>query len=236
MAWLWAAAVLAVLTLFFVATSASYLKMDILLVWFLSCVAIIFTSHRGVRRVDGRERIWFILIGIGTVILSFVNIPIGFGNPPYSIGDLSILIAGVGIIIFGSLGLRSFLLPVSFPLIAVLGFQLYELFIHHQYWIAAPLIPLTVSLTMGLLALLGIPAEAVGNHVIYRSIQGQTVNLAIVPDCTGIWSLGTFTIAVGLVLMSFPFVLSRMTYIYIVAGYCGTYVANILRILFIAIT
>ncbi|MDH7594483.1 MAG: archaeosortase/exosortase family protein [Methanomicrobiales archaeon] len=235
-AWFWTGAVLGFLALFFILTSASYLKMDILLLWTLSCVAILYRSRYHVKELGEKERRWIIAGGAGAIILSFINIPIGFGNPPYSIGDLTILIAGIGIVIFGLLRMRSFILPVCLPLLAVLGFQCYELFIRHQYWITAPLIPMTVSLTTLLLSLLGIPSRTTGNNVLFLSVQGETVNLAIVPDCTGIWSLGTFTIAAALVLMSFPFVLSRKTYIFLAVGYGGTYTANVMRILFIALT
>lgn len=235
-AWLWTCAVLGSLALFFIFTSASYLKIDILLLWILSCVAIMYRSKRPVRKIEGREKGWIIAAGVGTILLSFINIPIGFGNPPYSIGDLTILIVGIGIIIFGLLELRSFLLPVSFPLLAVLGFQVYELFLRHQYWITAPLIPMTVGLTTMLLGMMGIPSHTAGNNVLFSSVRGETVNLAIVPDCTGIWSLGTFTVAAGLVLLSFPFIRSRRTGIFLLIGYIGTFTANVLRILFIALT
>jgi exosortase/archaeosortase family protein len=63
-----------------------------------------------------------------------------------------------------------------------------------------------------------------------------TIYLSIVSDCTGIWSLGTFTVATIVVLSSFPESISKRSLGLIAIGYIGTFCANILRILLIALS
>jgi exosortase/archaeosortase family protein len=140
------------------------------------------------------------------------------------------------LIIFGLLGFSSFLLPVSFPLIAVLGFQSYELFLRHQEWIAAPLIPPTVTITLLLLNLAGVAAHSSSNVIMFTSKFGEPIQLAIVADCTGIWSLGTFTVAALIVLSSFPQAISKKGALLLIIGYIGTYAANIMRVFFISLS
>ncbi len=68
------------------------------------------------------------------------------------------------------------------------------------------------------------------------SASGIPIYLQIGGDCTGIWSLGTFTIATIIVLIGFPQALSRKGAGYILIGYVGTYLANILRIYVISMS
>ena len=51
-----------------------------------------------------------------------------------------------------------------------------------------------------------------------------------------LWSLGTFTIAAIIVLIGFPQALSRKGFVYILIGYMGTVIANILRIYIISLS
>ena len=116
-----------------------------------------------------------------------------------------------------------------------MGFGLYELFIRNEEWITAPLIPFIVTLTIGMLNLFGINAVADRNIISFMSMTGDPVYLAIVSDCTGIWSLGTFTVSVIIVLSSFPKSISKKSLLIIGIGYLGTFCANILRILIISL-
>lgn len=233
---LWVIAVLLVLLFFFILTSASYLKIDALAIWILSCIAILYRSRREMNYLSISGKTKVVIFGVFICIFSFLNIPIGFGNPPYSIGDFSIFLSGLGLVIFGLLGYGSFLLPVCFPLIAVLGFQGYELFLRHQEWLAAPLVPPTVALTLLLLNLAGISAHSSSNVIMFTSKFGDPIQLAIVADCTGIWSLGTFTVAMLIVLSSFPQAISKKGALILLIGYVGTYAANILRVFFISLS
>jgi len=169
-------------------------------------------------------------------IFSFVSIPLCFTNPPYSIGELSLLLACIGVLVFGLLNFRSLALPVSIPFIAVVGFAMYELFIRNEDWITAPIIPFIVSLTISLLNLFGIRAVSDGNVVSFISLTGSPVYLSIVSDCTGVWSLGTFTVTVLIVLSSFSKSISKKSIVLIGIGYIGTFFANIIRILVVSLS
>jgi exosortase/archaeosortase family protein len=139
-------------------------------------------------------------------------------------------------VVFGLLNFRSLVLPVSIPFIAVIGFGIYELFIRNEDWITAPLIPFIVTLTISMLNLFGINALADRNFISFMSQTGDPVYLSIVSDCTGIWSLGTFTVTVIIVLSSFPKSISKKSILLIGIGYLGTFLANIVRILVISLS
>jgi hypothetical protein len=59
--------------------------------WLMNIESTTLLSRREVAHFPDRERILVIVMGILLALFSFVNIPIGFGNPPYSIGDADIL-------------------------------------------------------------------------------------------------------------------------------------------------
>jgi exosortase/archaeosortase family protein len=230
-AYIWIFFIFVSLGIFSFLTKMSYFKIDALSIWFFSCIILFYQSQKPVTRLSSGWQKIVIFLGIFLCIFSFLNIPLGLGNPPYSIGDFSILLAGLGLIVMGVFGIRSYVLAVAFPAIAVLGFQIYELFLVNEQILSAPLLPVTVFFGSNLIRLLGIPASIQDNLISYVSLTDEPVNLLITPECTGIWSLGTFTIMALLVLFSFPEALKkRDTYILLVIGYIGTYVGNILRI------
>jgi len=233
---LWVLSVIISLIIFYFLSSPGYMEIDAISIWVLSCIALIYLLNRKRTPISGNHRLLVISLGIFLCIFSFVNIPLGFGNPPYSIGDFSLFLAGMGLVIFSYLGIRTVLLPVAFPAIAVLGFQFYDIIIRHQDWITAPLIPPATFLSVTLLNFIGINAHAEGNLILFLSISGSPIYLSIVSDCTGIWSLGTFTVATAIVLSSFPQAISKKGAILILIGYIGTYIANILRIVLIGIS
>ena len=68
------------------------------------------------------------------------------------------------------------------------------------------------------------------------SQTGDPISLRIIGECTGIVSLGTFTIALIIVLSSFPHSLTRKSLGLIAIGYIGTYCANIGRIILISLS
>lgn len=233
---IWIIVTVCVLAAYFLFTSLSYSKVDAISIWVLTCISMIYFSHKPQKMLDQRGQIIVILAGIGISIFSFLNIPLGLGNPPFSIGELSLLLAGVSIMLFGFLAFKTLLLPLLFPIIAVLGFELYELFIRHEDWLIAPLIPPTISLTTGLIRLMGIEPEVHGNIISFLSLSGETIRLAVVSDCTGIWSLGTFTVASIIVLSTFPEAISKRGTLLILVGYIGTYASNIGRIAIISLS
>ena len=214
----------------------SYMEVDALGIWVLTCLIMLYLSRKKPDRFSDNQQRMVLLMGILMCIFSFVSIPLGFTNPPYSIGELSLLLAGIGVLVFGLLNFRSLVLPVSIPFIAVVGFALYELFIRNEDWITAPIIPFIVTLTISLLNLFGIRAVSEGNVVSFISLTGSPVYLSIVSDCTGVWSLGTFTVTALIVLSSFPKSISKKSIVLIGIGYIGTFCANIIRILVVSLS
>lgn len=215
---------------------SSYMEMDAFGMWVLSCLAILYLARKKTGQFSKNQQQIIVFVGILMCIFSFISIPIGITNPPWGIGELSLLLSGIGVILFGLLNFRSLVLPVSIPFIAVIGFGVYELFIRNEAWITAPLIPFIIILTIWLLNLFSIPSVVDGNIISFISKTGDPVYLAIVSDCTGIWSLGTFTISVIIVLSSFPQSISRKSMILIGIGYIGTFCANVIRILVISLS
>jgi exosortase/archaeosortase family protein len=212
------------------------MELDAMGVWFLSCLVILYISKRPLGQFSGKQQKAVIFSGLLMCSLSFFSIPSGLTNPPYSIGELSLLLSGTGVIVFGLLNYRSLVFPVSIPCIAVVGYGAYELFIRNQEWITAPLIPYIMTIVTTLLAILGVKSIAYGNIISFLSVTGSPIYLAIVSDCTGIWSLGTFTVATIIVLSSFPQSINRKGIFLIGIGYFGSFCSNILRILLIALS
>lgn len=224
------------LGLFILTQPSSYMEIDAFGIWVLSCLVILYLSGKKTDQFSINKQRLILLIGILMCIFSFISIPIGITNPPFTIGELSLLLSGIGVLAFGLLNFRSLVLPVAIPFIAVIGYGLYELFIRNEDWITAPLIPFIVTLTIVMLNFFGINAIADGNFISFISVTGSQVYLSIVSDCTGIWSLGTFTVTVIIVLSSFPRSISKKSLLLIGVGYLGTFCANLARILIISLS
>jgi len=233
---IWTVCCFLTLALFMFTQQSSYMEIDALGIWVLSCIVILYLSGKKTGRFSDNQQRIVIAIGIMMCIFSFISIPLGITNPPYTIGELSLLLSGIGVLLFGLYNFRSLVLPVSIPFIAVIGFGVYELFIRNEEWITAPVIPYIVILTLSLLRLFGISAVSDGNIISFISLTGSPVYLSIVSDCTGIWSLGTFTVTVIIVLSSFPKSISKKSLLLIGIGYLGTFCANVLRILIISLS
>ena len=233
---IWVTLTIASLALFFLFSSLTYSKIDAISIWVLTCISMIYFSRKEQMFLGKKGQILVILAGIGIVIFSFLNVPLGLGNPPYSIAEFSLLLSGISMIVFGLLTFRTLIVPLLFPILAVLGFELYELFIRHEDYLIAPLIPPTTTLTTGVIRIMGIDAEVHGNIISYLSISGEPIRLAVVSDCTGIWSLGTFTVAAIIVLATFPEAISRKGALLLFIGYIGTYASNIGRITIITLS
>ena len=214
----------------------SYMEFDAFGMWVLSCLVILYLSRKKPEQFSVNQQRIILIIRILMCIFSFISIPLGITNPPYSIGEISLLLSGIGVVVFSLLNFRSLVLPVSIPFIAVIGFGLYELFIRNEDWITAPLIPFVTTFTITLLNLLGINSVTNGNIISFISLTGDPIYLSIVSDCTGIWSLGTFTVSVIIVLSSFPKSINKKGIVLIGIGYLGTFCANIMRILIISLS
>jgi exosortase/archaeosortase family protein len=229
-------AIISLLLVILLVSATTYFEFDAFGVWILSCIAIVYLSRKPMVFLTDPWRKWVTLLGACIAAFSFISISIGFTHPPYSIGEYTILLSGVGLIIFGIFGFRSFLLPISIPFIAVAGYSSYELFLRNQDWLTAPLVPLTTTISVSILNLIGINTVVRDNVFSFMSVAGEPISLTIVSDCTGIMSLGTFTIAALIVLFSFPVAITRKSIGWLALGYIGTYCANILRIILISIS
>lgn len=225
---------LAVCLLFY--QKATYMEIDALGIWILSCIGILYISRNTTSSFSQRQQKIIIAVGILMCFLSIISIPMGIAKSPTSIGELILVLSGIGVILFGLLNFRSLVLPVSIPYIAVVGYGVYGLFIRNQDWITAPIIPYIVLFTTDLLNFLGIQSTFNGNIISFMSQTGAPISLAIISDCTGIWSLGIFTVSVIIVLASFPESISKKSAILIGIGYLGTVCANFARILLIALS
>jgi exosortase/archaeosortase family protein len=223
------------LVVFILTQNSSYMEFDAFGMWVLSCLAIIYLSRKKTGTFSKNQQWIIIFVGLAICVLSFFSISLGLTNAPYSIGEISLLLSGIGVIVFARLNFRSLVLPVSVPFIAVIGYGLYEIFLRNEAWITAPLIPLITNISFHLLNFLGINTVSNGNIISFMSQTGSPIYLSIVSDCTGIWSLGTFTVAVIIILSSFPDSVTKKSLLLIAIGYFGTFIANITRIIMIAL-
>jgi exosortase/archaeosortase family protein len=234
---IWVAFVVFSLGIFLLFVGKTYYTFDAFGIWILSCIAIIYLSKKKIEYLKENQKIIVIAIGLVICVLSFVTIPLGISQPPYSIGEYSVLLSGMGLILFGAFKIRSLLLPVLIPFIAVMGYDGYRLFLQYADKATAPLIPFTVSLTTTILSGIGIQTAVTdGNIITFLSQNGVPISLVIIGECTGIVSLGTFTIALIIVITSFPQRITRKSLGLIAIGYIGTYCANIGRIVLIVLS
>jgi exosortase/archaeosortase family protein len=214
----------------------TYYTFDAFGIWFLTCIALLYLSRKKIEYLEEKQQLIVIALGFFICVLSFATIPLGITKPPYSIGEYSVLLSGIGLILFGLLKMRSLIIPVVIPCIATLGYSGYYLFLEFIDELTAPLIPFTVSFTTTMLNGIGIQTITNGNIITFFSQQGDPISLAIVGECTGIVSLGTFTIALIIVLTTFPKSITRKSIALIALGYIGTYCANIGRIVTISLS
>jgi exosortase/archaeosortase family protein len=232
----WSVFVVLSLAVFILVVSKTYYSFDAFGIWILSCLALVYLSRKKIEWLEENQKLIVIAVGFFICIFSFVSIPLGISKPPYSIGEYSIFLSGLGLIFFGLLKMRSLLLPVLIPFFAIMGYDLYYLFLKYIDELTEPLIPFTVYLSKNVLNFIGIPTIANGNIITFLSQQGDPISLAIIGECTGLVSLGTFTIACIIVLTTFPKSITKKSIGLIVLGYIGVYIANISRIVLISLS
>ncbi|MEA3255622.1 MAG: archaeosortase/exosortase family protein, partial [Candidatus Altiarchaeota archaeon] len=189
----WFITTLVALLAWFVYFPKSLLGHMVLFIWVVSGIVVLYRARKAEKvEMPDSQRIFFLLTGVFIILLSFINQVSGFifWNPPYSLGEFAVLLSGLTIIFFTLFGYRSLLLPASFPLITVFVYQVVDLFQENIDWIASPLLGPTTWLSVRILNLIGINASISGEYVInFLTREGQVMNIPIVIDCTGIWSL-----------------------------------------------
>lgn len=232
---LWVLVVFALLAGSLVIFPWSFYFGDALAIWALTSLIIIYFAFKMPVPVSGFRKTATMVAGASLILLSFINIPLGFGEPPYSIGDFTLLLSGASLIYFGLLGNWSLIVPASLPAISVLGFQIY-LFVEPMFKVInqALITPATIISTF-VLDIIGFNPILHPPYITFLSITGTPINLLITELCSGFWSIGTFTILTILVLVSFPKAISMKGLALIVLGYIGIYCTNIIRILLIAL-
>lgn len=233
---LWTTFVIIILIIALAIQPSTYFEFDAFGIWILSCLAILYLSRKETIPLSDRSRTTIIIAGICIGLFGLLSIPLGFTHAPFSIGEYSILLSGIGLVVFGLYGFRTLLLPVALPFIAVAGYSSYELVLRNLEWLTGPLIPVTTSISVTLLNLIGIHTVVHDNVFTFLSQTGQPISLTVVSDCTGIMSLGTFTIAAFIVFISFPQSFTKKGMLLIFFGYLGTYCANIFRIVLISLS
>jgi len=235
---IWFSVVMVILVAWFLIFPKSLMSHMALFIWLISGIAVLYRAKKlGETGMSANYKKFIVIIGIFICILSFIFIPVGLGNPPYSIAELSILLVGISFIIFAFFEFKPLLLPCSFPLIAVLGYQVFGLFDENIEVIADPMIPPVVIITVFVLNLLGIGASSFDNTLTFLTRDGAVMNIPVVADCTGIWSLGAFTVSLLVVLCIFPKkMLSGKGLVWMVIGYAGVYTANLVRVVLICLS
>jgi exosortase/archaeosortase family protein len=233
---IWTAFVILSMGIFLLVVGKTYYTLDAVGIWIFTCIALIYLSRKKIEYLSEKQKIIVIIFGFFICVLSFISIPLGISKPPYSLGEYSILLSGICLIIFGLLKIKTLIFPALIPFVAIMGYEAYMLFLHNIDQLTAPLVPFTTSLSTVILNAIGIQTIANGNIITFLSQNGDPISLAIIGECTGIVSLGTFTIALIIVLTAFPQKMTRKKLVIIAIGYIGTYCANIARIVLIALS
>jgi len=222
---------------FYLTSKLSLVSHFIVFIWLISGIGVLYRAKNSMNRgLTKKERYSLMLIGVTACVLSFICVDIGFCNSPYSIGEFSILLSGLTIIFFSCMSFRPLIIPGAFPLITVILYQIFDIFQENIDKLSEPFVKPTAELTAFILRTLGIAAETNINIITFQSTQGALIPIMIVPDCTGIWSLGAFTASLILVAIIFPRVFSRDALPFIAVGYVGTYIANISRVVIICLS
>jgi len=223
----WAAAIAALLALSFLAFPTSYMSDYFILLWGMTGLAVLFRArHMAGEQLTGRLKAAFALAGLASCALSFAGIPLGLGHPPYSLDDFTLLLAGASLTVFALSGYSPLIPPVGVPIAVVLGYQL--LGDKPALWFK-PLLQPTIHILMLVLSAIGLNPALDRNIISFLTHDGENIRVAIVPDCTGIWSLIAYGVAVVMVVVLLPKIKSK-GYALIAVGFPITYLLNIIRV------
>ncbi len=159
-----------------------------------------------------------ILMGLSACILSVYM-------PSFRMPELSILLAGISIIFFALLEFRPLLLPSSIPIVVAIASRTIR---PKLASLVAPLVDLTFNIVSTILGLF-IEIQTRGHTLIFPAREGTIMRIGIDTSCSGMWSLGAFTIAMLLVLITFPYIFRRWA-VFFSLGFMGTYLLNIIRV------
>lgn len=223
----WFVAVFAALLLAVFLTPMSYSADYFFMVWVLAGFSALYRA----RTVENKKlskhlRSALVLLGLASCALSFISIPLGLGKPPYSLDDFTLLLGGASLVYFAFRDYSALVLSAAIPVVVVLGFQV--LGGSPAEW-SEPMVEPTVTVTSLIVRAIGLNPDVRGNVISYAARDGGKMKFSIVADCTGVWSLIAYTVAVGTVIVVFPRI-RRKGYALIAAGFAGTYLMNLLRV------
>ena len=223
----WFASAIAVLIAAVLLSKTSYMTDLFFALWMMTGVVVLYRAKMMEKeKLPSRLKKALIVLGLSSCAMSFVNIPLGIGRPPYSLDDFSLLVAGASLIALTLLDASPLIPPIVIPIVVVLGYQVFGS--TPSLWFK-PLVAPTVALLTMFLHAVGLNPMVESNIMSYLTTKGEPVRIAIVADCTGIGSLIAYGVSVVMVLVLLPRIKSR-GYLLIAAGFPITYVLNLLRV------
>jgi exosortase/archaeosortase family protein len=234
----WAAISLISISVWFVLEGPSLTSHLAVIIWIVTAGTVVYLYSRKDLGGKLKEREQYALYAAGAFfcVFSFLFVPSGLGNAPYSIDDFSILLSGATLIFFSYMGHRRPLLASSVPIVGVIGFQILDKLTPMLEEVSAPLRYPVIQLTTGVLKLLGVEATGEANRVLFTTSQGYPVGVPIVFECTGVESMSTFLLAAAIVFYMFRDMPVKKKLAFLAVGIAGTYAANILRVVAICMS
>ncbi len=223
----WTVSIAILLLLAFAFLPVSFMSDYFLMLWAMTAFAAFWRArHMQASQLSKHAKIAVLSVGIIFFILSFALIPLGIGRAPYSLDDFTLLLVGLSLIFFAYYGHSVLIPPTLIPAVVVMGYQL--LGGRPSEWFK-PLLQPTIDLLMLSLSLTGFSPDLTGNRITYLTAVGNPIRVAIVPDCTGIWSLIAYGVSVGIILLLLPKIKAK-GYLLILLGFPITYLLNIVRL------
>ncbi len=208
----------------------SYMTDYFIMLWALTGGLILYRSRQGDERISPSSKTASIALGILSCILSFAAVPLGLGKPPFSLDDITLLLAGASLAFFAVWGHGRLLLPATIPIIVVLGYQILGARTSGMDILVGP----TTTLIYWIASALGLSPSMSGNIISFLTADGTNMRVSIVPDCTGIWSLTAYVLAFLMVAILVPGI-TRRGYVFFLIGLPVTYLVNLARVVLIIV-
>ncbi len=229
----WIAAVFLLLIADLVTPPQSEFGILIVFVWVIAGAAILYRARKNPPKTPcGRKKSAGIVVGVLAIAYSIISIPAGISNAPFSVDELSVLLAGATLVFFSVRGYHHLLAPPLIPLAAILGYHAVDTL---EGAFVDPLIRPTAVISVAILRLVGIEVDLMGTVYRYTALNGDRIGISIVSACTGIWSMAAYTAAVVIILFIFPR-MRKTGYAMLALGYLGTYLSNVLRVVLISLS
>jgi len=188
-------------------------------VWMAVGVIVIYKAkHEKNSGLSNITKVLCILTGLSACILAFYM-------PSFRMPELSILLSGISIVFFALLEFRPLLLTSGIPIAVAIASRTLRPNIAS---LVAPLVDLTFKIVSIILSLF-IDIQSEGHTLIFPARDGAIMHIGVDTSCSGMWSLGAFTIAMFLVIITFPYILRKWA-VFFSLGFLVTYLLNIARV------